>query len=75
MSLILVLWVAVVFVLACRMRVIGITGGIACGKSTVDEFLLSAGAVIIDADQIAHKIYETNPGMVRKIDKEFPGTV
>lgn len=57
------------------MRVIGITGGIACGKSTVDEFFISAGAVIIDADQIAHKIYETNPGMVRKIDKEFPGTV
>lgn len=36
------------------MTVIGITGGIACGKSTVCAFLQEQGATIIDADQLVH---------------------
>jgi dephospho-CoA kinase len=36
--------------------VAGLTGGIASGKSTVAEILCKAGAVIIDADQIARQI-------------------
>ena len=38
-----------------RLNVIGLTGGIACGKSTVSEELKKQGVVIIDADLIAHK--------------------
>lgn len=42
------------------MRIIGLTGGIACGKSTVSGMLRSFGAQIVDADQISHQL--TAPG-------------
>ena len=38
------------------MLVVGLTGNIASGKSTVAEFLHKSGAVIIDADLIAHQV-------------------
>ncbi|MDE4541500.1 dephospho-CoA kinase [Thermoanaerobacterium sp. R66] len=38
------------------MRVIGLTGGIASGKSTVSSILKSLGAVIIDADVVSREI-------------------
>ena len=34
------------------MKIIGLTGGIACGKSTVSAYLKQKGAVIIDGDKI-----------------------
>jgi len=39
------------------MIVVGLTGGILTGKSTVSEMLGERGAVIIDADKIGHKAY------------------
>lgn len=42
------------------MKVIGLTGGIASGKSTVSKYLHQKGAVILDADAIAHEL--TEPG-------------
>lgn len=38
------------------MKVIGLTGGIASGKSTVSGFLKELGVVIIDADKIGHEV-------------------
>ena len=38
------------------MKVIGLTGGTGSGKSVVSKSLAEAGAVIVDADKIAHKI-------------------
>ncbi len=50
------------------MRVIGLTGGIAAGKSTVSEALREAGAVVIDADRVGHEAYrpgtETHAALV-----------
>lgn len=40
------------------MIVIGLTGGILTGKSTVSEMLAERGAVIIDADKIGHRAYQ-----------------
>ena len=37
-------------------RVIGLTGGIGSGKSTVSRYLAELGAVIIDADKLGHEI-------------------
>ena len=37
------------------MKIIGLTGGIGSGKSTVAQFLAELGAVILDADKIGHE--------------------
>ena len=45
--------------LACRlMFLVGLTGGIGSGKSTVAEALASRGAAVVDADRIAKEIVE-----------------
>lgn len=36
----------------------GLTGGVACGKSTVARFFQDLGARIIDADRIGHELIE-----------------
>jgi len=42
-----------------RIKVIGIAGGIASGKSTIAEMLELLGADVIDADKICHKLVNT----------------
>ncbi|MBI3542321.1 MAG: dephospho-CoA kinase [Deltaproteobacteria bacterium] len=37
-------------------RVIGLTGNVSCGKSTVARFLSELGVPVIDADQIAREV-------------------
>lgn len=38
------------------MRIIGVTGGIGCGKSTVSRILTDLGAKVIDADRISREL-------------------
>ena len=38
------------------MRVLGLTGGIACGKSNVSDALRQLGAVIIDGDVLSREL-------------------
>jgi len=40
------------------MKVIGLTGGISSGKSTVSRFLAELGAVILDADKVGHEAFK-----------------
>ncbi|TES88091.1 MAG: dephospho-CoA kinase [Dehalococcoidia bacterium] len=40
------------------MKVIGLTGGIGSGKSTVSKFLAHLGAVVIDADKVGHEVFK-----------------
>ena len=40
------------------MKVIGLTGGIGAGKSTVSDYLLDKGFTVIDADKIARSMTE-----------------
>ena len=43
---------------------VGLTGGIASGKSTVSAMLAELGAVIIDADALAREVVEKGtPGL------------
>jgi len=41
-------------------KVIGLTGGMGSGKSTVSQLLAEFGAVIIDADKVGHEAYQPN---------------
>lgn len=57
------------------MQVIGLTGGIATGKSTVSAILENAGAVIIDADRIARMVVKKNMPAYRQILDKFGKSV
>ncbi|MDP3880513.1 MAG: dephospho-CoA kinase [Dehalococcoidales bacterium] len=39
-------------------KVIGLTGGIGSGKSTVARFLAEMGAIILDADKLGHEVFK-----------------
>ncbi len=39
-------------------KVIGLTGGIASGKSTVSTYLKNKGYIVIDSDEIVNKLYQ-----------------
>ena len=49
---------------------IGITGSIACGKSTVSEYLIAKGYTIIDADKLGHLALTSND-IKRKLAEKF----
>jgi dephospho-CoA kinase len=51
--------------------IIGLTGGIASGKSTVAKMLLELGIPVIDADQIAREVVEVGEEAYLQIVKEF----
>lgn len=58
------------------MRVIGLTGGIAAGKSTVSEALHERGAVVIDADKVGHEAYQSGTETYQALVAHFgPGIV
>jgi dephospho-CoA kinase len=51
--------------------IIGLTGGIACGKSTVAAMLASRGAKIVDADKIAREVVEPGSPALEEIVARF----
>lgn len=53
------------------MRVIGLTGGIASGKSLVAGFLREMGAHVIDADAIAREVVAPGTEALREIAEAF----
>src|SRR3954454_3979018 len=58
------------------MLVVGLTGGIGSGKSTVAELLVQRGAVLIDADRIAREIVEPGGRAYQAVVDRFgPGVV
>jgi dephospho-CoA kinase len=50
---------------------VGLTGGIASGKSTVSQFLKEAGAFIVDADTIAHDLLKKGGPAYRSVLNVF----
>ncbi|MNJ99739.1 Dephospho-CoA kinase [compost metagenome] len=53
------------------MKWIGLTGGIACGKSTVSRLLREASIPVIDADQLAHDVVRPGTHGLRSVITEF----
>jgi dephospho-CoA kinase len=58
-----------------RVRLVGLTGGIASGKSTVSEMFRALGAEIIDADQVARDLVRPGQPALAEIAQRFPSTV
>jgi dephospho-CoA kinase len=52
-------------------RVIGLTGGIGTGKSTVARMLASLGAVVVDADAIVHRLQSAGSPVLAEIAAAF----
>ena len=50
---------------------VGLTGGIACGKSTVARMLAEKGALLIDFDELAHAVEEPDGPAWREIVRHF----
>jgi dephospho-CoA kinase len=53
------------------MRIIGLTGGIASGKSSVAKIMEKLGAVVIDADRLAREVVEPGEPAYESIVAEF----
>jgi len=52
---------------------VGLTGGIGAGKSTVADLLAERGAVIVDADEVARAVVEQGqPALAKLVDRFGP---
>jgi len=50
---------------------VGLTGGVACGKSTIGKILAERGAHFLQADTLAHQLYVRGEPTYEKILKRF----
>ena len=57
------------------MRVIGLTGGIGCGKSLAAQFFAELGALVIDADQLARAAIERGTAGFDEVISTFGDSV
>ncbi len=55
--------------------IIGITGGTGCGKTTVLDVIRQLDGVVLDCDEIYHRLLETDDTLLAAINHRFPGTV
>ena len=56
-------------------KIIGITGGIASGKSTVTEFLRQKGFQVVDADVVVHQLQKPGGRLYQVLVEHFGGKV
>jgi dephospho-CoA kinase len=54
--------------------IIGLTGSIAMGKSTVAEMFAAEGVPVFDADAAVHELQGPGGALVAEIESAFPGT-
>ena len=57
------------------MKLYGLTGGIASGKSTVSRMLRELGAHVLDADVIAREVVEPGTPGLAEVATRFPGVL
>ncbi|WP_375701165.1 dephospho-CoA kinase [Bartonella sp. AA81SXKL] len=56
------------------MKIVGLTGSIAMGKSTVADFFKQAGISVFSADEAVKQLYKSEPAL-SFIERIFPGVV
>eukprot|EP00887_Chlorella_sp_A99_P005667 scaffold1.g5667.t1 len=57
------------------MKLIGLTGGIACGKSSVSRILRHEGLTVLDADDIAKQVVDKGRWGYRRVVRAFGNSV
>ncbi|TVS98870.1 dephospho-CoA kinase [Wolbachia pipientis] len=55
--------------------IIGLTGGIAVGKSFVANCFKEFGAALFDADSVVHQLYKANKNIISYAEEKFPGVI
>ena len=56
------------------MVVLGLTGSIGMGKSTVARMFAEEGVPVFDADAVVHRLQGPEGALVSEIEAQFPGT-
>ncbi len=56
------------------MLLIGVTGSIGMGKSTVAQMFKEHGYGVYNADDTVHYIYENDKEVIEKVERQFPGS-
>jgi dephospho-CoA kinase len=51
--------------------ILGLTGNLAAGKSSVSKWLRQQGWSVLDADQVVHEVYLRNPALVSAVASHF----
>ena len=54
---------------------VGLTGGIAAGKSVVGEMLVALGAHLVQADRIAHSLMQPGEAVYNEVVRHFGGAI
>lgn len=57
------------------MKLVGLTGNIACGKSTVLRLLEQRGAAVIDADKLTHELQQPGQQVYHEIVATFGSSI
>ena len=55
--------------------IVGITGGIACGKTTVSDLLAEKGAIPINADEIGHQLLKADSPVIGELTEAFGANI
>ena len=56
------------------MLLVGVTGSIGMGKSTVAQMFKDHGYGVYNADDAVHYIYENDEEVIEKVERQFPGS-
>ena len=56
------------------MLLVGVTGSIGMGKSTVAQMFKEHGYGVYNADDTVHYIYENDVEVIEKVERQFPGS-
>ena len=56
------------------MLLVGVTGSIGMGKSTVAQMFKDHGYGVYNADDTVHYIYENDGEVIEKVERQFPGS-
>ncbi len=55
--------------------ILGITGGSGCGKTTLLNLVREQGGLVLDCDEIYHRLLQTDASLLAAIEARFPGSV